>query len=683
MTLFSLSAITLEARVHRLEGLVGLGYEDYDMKSDSGRSASATSFYQKYKLSTGLSGNAYNERSGPYKLLFNYHHDAYQNKINGGRYSLKSSNLDWNGVFALSLNHLNGFYIKFYSENDEFSRYRYADLGGGRLGVGYQTYVEEAVYRRHGFGGQMGLNGGPYYYYSFERGEFEDHDGNVSRFDSGNFSVNSGSNWLTLAKSASNEGGWDEFVLRVGNVGTRYGRGKRGNVIIDQREWYRVSNWLKISTDYRYSKKNAPSADSETNRLTLALNGKRERWVAYTFSTYGRFDDGAQSRYDLSLPFWLDTYSSPRSTLRLKSSYSESGYRNTVAATEGKSKSVNESISWWMKANDNFSLESNYSFSQSASDLKDSVSHSFNIKGYTHGSEQMNYNLGYSLSLLQNDDKVYGDTSSYSHSLNGNLTYVFEPGKAMTIGQSFGLFYNEAGEPHNKSKTSNTDLTYRTNVGEKSSFSTGISKHILKFDDGSSSIQDKLNIHFRSKMSNKASFNSFVDYERAESDMSQYTKSELDKYRSEMSLTYKESRELTSTTTLFNNRNLSSAYDSDTQGVSESLEHNIFRKGYGRRTLFNTKLGLSYYQEKSGLGKTKYGSYGISINYYPLRRVSLGAGIAERDDLEGSFNELNSTFYFGISYPLLSINGNYMHSEYHNGYDEDEDKYKIDIVKRF
>lgn len=682
-----LSAIPagLDARMHSIEGAAHLGYDEYDISYSTGGGASANSFYQQYQLSTGFSGNLYNERGGLYRFGIIYNYKDYQNEIDGNRYSLNSGDLDWNGELTLALYHLKGFSVKFYAEEDESSQYSYTSIGGGGgvLAGGFKTDVEETVYRKRGFFGRMGVNGGPYYYFSYNSSESESIYGYKERIDSGNFSINSGTNWITVSKSQSDLGEWDAFEMNVGNVGTHFGKIGRNKGVSYKRYWYRISNWLNISTNYRYAKKNTSTVDTETNRLTFALKGKREQWTAFTFSTYGRSDSGNQSTYDLSIPFWLNTYPSAKSFLGLKSSYSERGVRDETTATESKGKSVNEEIRLWTRPKDDFALESKYSFAKSDADQADSVSHSFSIRGYTERRKQTNYGALYSFKVARKDDILERERSSYSHIVNGSLSYVIEPEKVINIGQSIAFFYDESGDLHEKSKSSSTSLNFRTNVGEKSNFSLAMSKFILKYDDGSSSVENELEMNFSSRISSKASFKANLDYDFRDSDLANNPSDE--KYRSELKLTYKESRELTSITTMYNNKNLGSSYASEIKGISESLKYTIFRTGYSSRPLLNTSVGLSYYQEDNIIGKFRFGTYSIALDYYPMRYVRCGSAIRVRDDLEGPLHELNSRAYVAVKYPLLQITGSYIHRTYDNVYGSglEEDKYKIDIAKRF
>ena len=127
---FLLSANLAQARFNGIGGSVSLGYDTYDLDHTVDSGGAAKSFYQKYHLETGLSGNLYNEKSGLYNLYLTYDFDDYDNKINGEKYSLSETYLDLYGTFFLRMPHLNGMKVKFFSFSNEYPALKQHNFAG-------------------------------------------------------------------------------------------------------------------------------------------------------------------------------------------------------------------------------------------------------------------------------------------------------------------------------------------------------------------------------------------------------------------------------------------------------------------------------------------------------------------------------------------------------------------------
>jgi len=136
----------------------------------------------------------------------------------------------------------------------------------------------------------------------------------------------------------------------------------------------------------------------------------------------------------------------------------------------------------------------------------------------------------------------------------------------------------------------------------------------------------------------------------------------------------------------------------ENKGFSEEITYAIYTNDFYSRKILDLRAYAKYekYTNISGLVSDKYTgtnplkektliTYEGNLNIYPTRYFSIGGSIKDEQFKEDDGYKENLTYILraGLNYPLLSINGYYQHKKVRIDGNRDEDKFYINLTKRF
>ena len=193
----------------------------------------------------------------------------------------------------------------------------------------------------------------------------------------------------------------------------------------------------------------------------------------------------------------------------------------------------------------------------------------------------------------------------------------------------------------------------------------------------------------------------FINAEAGKSILNRVNNDDESNYFATLTVSYTPKYNFNSKTIAFINRsdreNGISTF-SENKGVSEEITYAIYTNDFYSRKILDLRAYAKYekYTNISGFVSDKYIgtnpskektliTYEGNLNVYPTRYFSIGGSIKDEQFKEDDGYKENLTYILraGLNYPLLSINGYYLHKKIRIDGNRDEDKFYINLTKRF
>ncbi|RII29154.1 MAG: hypothetical protein CXR31_04635 [Geobacter sp.] len=316
----------------RLSGEAELGYETYDAKIDGVKVVKADSFMHRYSLLYSDSRALAGGRLGGYEYSLGYEWGAFDTNV---KTSLPAGNTDisqtrghilFNGEILFDPKELP---LTFHAYSHDMNRMQFQRnlntfSAASIIGSGDQILSTTMPYdiidgQRISsgatlvFGVRNGMTNGynaifrhiPMLWLDYQDEIVHDTKGltpmdtRLSRFAF--VSLNKKDNWFHFRSSRYNDyinpnNDWKEKAFQIGTVDQTM-----------QRRWIDFTNWIKISVDGSWTKRDAPDIINATERYDLNLFSiaTRSAWDARTFATFSRYTDDNRLHYDANLPLYV------------------------------------------------------------------------------------------------------------------------------------------------------------------------------------------------------------------------------------------------------------------------------------------------------------------------------------------------------------------------------------------
>lgn len=666
-----LTPLSASARSLGLDALARLSYSAYDGGTDLDHEK-ADSFSQSYSVTATKKGNLYNRRGGPYSIAFGYNHLRYLTNVNNTKYSPSISVFRWSGNLRLSMPHLNGLSLSIYSNSISDIDRNKSDLGDRNWGgFVYDLDLRHEI-KTKGFDLKLGVNGGPYYYLYHNNYKILVSEGPDRDFSRIGMSVQYQVNWLHFFRDVESFGGKERRVYSLGNVGLpkKISSFLTGSTYFSEdRYWYRLTNWLQISTDLLVVDEKGDDGDTSAERATIVLRGAAGRGYGGSFSTHERYDSNDVSRRSLSLPFWAGYNFSPSTRTYFVNNYSEAKSEDHATSAVTRAKHLVDNFTLISDKKDRYYLETGYGLEKSNTSTGEMESHSVNFGVSTRLKDSFDYGLTYRYGTNKVADKGTENRSS-SQALRGNIYYRTTPQTRMSLSQ---LYLSLSDQGKQVSELFTTDFTINHNSKELSSYLVIKRSNSIE-EGGAERMTYSTSGNAQKDINGRLSLSIGLNYSKEDVD-GVADDSESISQIGMVNITYIVARNLNSKTLILTNSSDQSGTISgsaSTLKIREDLKYTYYLKGFSKRKLFD--IGGAIESEKSKANGSRYDrdAFNIGFNYYPARFFSCGASYAHSSESDLDIKRL----YFGLTYPLLALKGNWSS----NGAAE---KYRLDLVKKF
>jgi hypothetical protein len=193
----------------------------------------------------------------------------------------------------------------------------------------------------------------------------------------------------------------------------------------------------------------------------------------------------------------------------------------------------------------------------------------------------------------------------------------------------------------------------------------------------------------------------FINAEAGRSVLQRVNNDDEANYFANLQVLYTPRYNFTSRTTAFINRSdRENSVDTFTEskGISEEINYAVYTNDYYSRKILDTRAYAKYekYTNLSGFISDRFIGTNPSkektlitlegsLNVYPLRFLSLGGRIKNEKFKEDDGYKDNLTYILraDLTFPLLSISSYYQHKKIRIDGNRDEDKFYINLTKRF
>lgn len=669
------------ARFSGIRGNVGIGYLEYEKKLNGTKLSEESSLSQRYSLSTGISGNIFNKRTGAYNFSARYNHIKSSSEINGKSFSPSIGSFLWSGSLSFKMPRLNGFKFRSFTEKGG----RTSTINGGLAGI--PIAFEKTKDKRYGLTTSVGINGGLHYQFDHLTEERETPSSLFLNSKTGitRFSIVSGITGLHLSRQVSSVGsGANRTVtkrIQAGNIAIRGYNRTSFNWIRPLRTWMRLLNWLETSTLVEYSSTTSDQNKSNLHYLNLLAKADRGKWNAFSDLNYQRSEDNFKNTYTASLPLSLSADISPFFNVHVGHRYSNSETTNLNTLEIDKEYHLSEIIRSTFAHSKWLSSEQTYRFDKNHDEGMDQYKHSLLLSLGTTRKKRVDYNVQYQFNKNEVDGGVNKVTVSDSHSISGGIGIAASKMVSLSLSQGYLVSFSKNRIPTESFKQWNTELNINFNLGAPGDLDIRARRAKLVNDDGTEAKSDgfstDLDVGFNLKPHPRLSIGLNLNYGQKIIDTI-----ESKTLSSRNTAAYKMKNNFLSTTIIHFAENETAGISSDTTiNFSEQLQYTYYKRGFTRKRLFDIDVigTLSREKRDSTNSESEHDYFRASINYYPTRNFNCGYAINIEDANNTTSKGMNA--YFSLSYPLARLSGKYDHNEASNG--STEDKYMLNLSKSF
>ncbi|MBT1075030.1 hypothetical protein [Geobacter grbiciae] len=326
ITFLLMSAVLLQASraSARLRGDIELNYVSYEAQEKGTTVTDAHTFSQRYSVLYEKSGELYSDRFGFYNGALGYEWASFDSRVYTAadsatwKPSTSAGKILFNGELVLDPAEL-PLKLKVYSRDMTTSTFTMDSLltegRSGRIfepniitslnGTGTNTLTGATMV----LGVKNGLTNGynaifrhiPMVLLDYRDERHED-SRSITPVDTrlrklAFVSLNKRDNWFHYRTTR-----FDDYI----NPGQSYQESQVQLGTVDhtlQRRWIDLTNWLKISTDFQYTKRSASHNDAyDVNFFAMA---QRKNWDARSFLSFSREREGNEIRLERNIPLYL------------------------------------------------------------------------------------------------------------------------------------------------------------------------------------------------------------------------------------------------------------------------------------------------------------------------------------------------------------------------------------------
>lgn len=346
------------AALARLIGEAELGYVSYDQEVNGVKRLDGSSFTQRYSLRYDTSDRFAKGRLGGYKFSLGYEWSAINGKIKtpGEEESLDrtAGHILYDGVLIIDPQEL-PFRLKLFSGDVTRSVFlRDTFVGGASLmqmdapmiDPGLDTAIIDGTHIRSGATMEFGLkssmnnrynsvfNGLPMIMVDYSD-EINRDLKSITPVDNrlkklAIVSLNKKDNWVHFRSShyedyLNKEQSFDESQVLIGTVDKDM-----------QRKWVHFSNWIQISADGSFLKRDDRNNNAETYNVNLFGIASRTKWEARTFNSFSRTVDNYGITYDTRLPLYISGVWGTETDWRARFSSEQTKYAQSVVTNSDR-----------------------------------------------------------------------------------------------------------------------------------------------------------------------------------------------------------------------------------------------------------------------------------------------------------------------------------------------------------
>lgn len=623
-----------------------------------------SAFNQKYQFFSGIQANLYNQNSGPVELLFKYEHQRYDTNIAGQKFTPAASAFSWSGRFQLYLRQFKDMILTFDKEDVKV-------IYGGGAG----SYVKEIYPSSHDKQALVvtfGNNGGPRYFMS--RFTENRHQGGLfKRIEENNITVSNGVNsimfnhWRDPGYSGSSE--LTTKSVRIGQLTIRnYLASARSRISKARvrRLWYRLTNWMRISTNLSYQEYFVNSVKTyDEKSLNFAMQANRSTWGFHINPSFlVRQQSSGNMLQKRRLPVHLSYRPTQYASYSWSSIYSQNRNIDVSSNQTLEDSSIHESVQVNHKFKQGRRLSSRYSYNKSASPFSDSKRHDLRLETVFASNETFRFYSNYNLkkSDLESKSLFLSDKSSLQHNLR--LTGVLmSSNAALSFGQSITRGEQESSTGKSKSESFGTSLgataklPSSTDVSARTSRSTS-SNNGLK----SKSMRWEADVSSNEKITNKIS----LDWNMRHSESSDTgTKSKEVKSSSGMAtLSYGIASGLSGKTKIDKTSSNSNGVKSGREVLTETITYTIFTNGFSvKRPYVETSAVATFIELNYPNSKKDEAIYSLSVKAFPKPKMTCNASYSLRR-FSSSGKDVTYRISFEYQLPSAVIESSYYRRDY-------------------
>ncbi|MDD2364898.1 MAG: hypothetical protein PHN84_01900 [Desulfuromonadaceae bacterium] len=520
-------------------------------------------------------------------------------------------------------------------------------------------------------------------------------------------SLNKKDNWFhyrhTLYEDKINStNNYEENELQLGTVDQYMAR-----------RWIDFSNWIKISTDIQFSKRqsNYQQNPIEDINLNLFLKGERKKWSARVFTSFDRLkDDNNTISYKASLPVYASGFLDQNTSWDLRTAFRNDhdiyeggttakftdslfGYR--VETFKQKLFTLSQSLdveASQTKINDYLTIKGSLETKSTSRFSRDlSLGASYNVRNSATSSDSLQTTNFFEQSLALRgsyalNNKLRFQLSQTSTLTNGNFTSF--SGSTRNAETLLGSYYNPRAQLTtdigNETYHSLTSFSVSYTPKPRFNVSLTLNEDIFKSKElGLVPITDVITVV------------SYTNEKWRVSDSLKYTRGSLDTLDDKAyslshsaSIMYTHNRNINGAlTSLYETSRGDGGARSYYSVVDQRFNYNYFSKAGVSRKIFEINESLLYSEGNEIYANTARSytkSLTLNAKYYPIKRITLAAGVGY------SFEHLNKMGSYRIVYNasaaanfrMLQVSLDYLHGN--RVYDKAvEDRFTGNIKKTF
>ncbi|MFA7402994.1 MAG: hypothetical protein WC007_03305 [Pelobacteraceae bacterium] len=339
----------------RLTAEASINYTDYSVSDDQKNHLSAHSLTQDYSLLYSAQGSLYNSRIGKYNVSLGYNWSALDTQVNStsGNDDVKTSrgHLFYGGEIVVDPKEVplrltaysRDLNRNTFTTSESGSTYDFFSKNNGRLlgGANLATGINDGLHIDSGATLIAGVKNGMTNGYNEVLRHFPmimlDYNDQLNRdlrsqtpIDTrltrlAFVSLNKKDNWFHYRYVTFNDfinptNDYQETQIQLGTIDQTLAR-----------RWIDFSNWLQVSTDIQYTKRNNTYMQQhyEEIDLNLFLQARRSNWEARSYTNFNRFrEDNGTLTHSTSLPLYVSGTLNPNISWATRAAYRESHDNN-------------------------------------------------------------------------------------------------------------------------------------------------------------------------------------------------------------------------------------------------------------------------------------------------------------------------------------------------------------------
>ena len=706
----------------RLRGDIELGYVSYEAEEKGERVADARTFSQRYSVLYEKSGEIYSNRFGFYRGALGYEWASFDSRVYGG-----ADGATWNPTTSAGKILFDGelvldpielpLKIKAYSRDMASSSFTRDSLDGlngtGRIltpniitslnGAGKNLVTGATMV----FGVKNGLTNGynaifrhiPMVLLDYRDERQEDLDSlspvNTRLRKLAFVSLNKRDNWFHYRTTRFEDyinpsQGYQESQVQLGTVDHTL-----------QRRWIDLTNWLKISTDFQYTKRGAGASDAyDVNFFALA---QRRNWSARTFLNFSRERSGDELRFERNVPIYVSGNLGADTSWNASVSHRDRAVKeNRLTLTTDRNTSATLRLESFKRSP--FTLSQRYTVESADSNDVGTLGLEAQVETVSTRRFSDRYSVAGSYNIRYLGSEREGGSSYFFQNATGKLSYRPHSQLTLSLDESVTVVRGDSA-----ALTDSASITTQTNYGSSSDVFRREEQHNeyyrLVTTAGLSWIPlPRLSISLTATEDVLARSDSDTDYLTVVNNRVDYT---LDNLRLNMenrlsvrnnaegvatylqhtgSAQYTPNRSLDALVRYIITRGTGDGEKSTYVDLTERVTYSLYQRGGQQRRLLELTQEFTM-TESDSIGSTSTTTgrkrFLLGARYYALRNLYLGGNASYGLLSPGNIREFAYNGYLGLNYRKLQFNIDYSYGKRGSDGDRIEKRFMASMRKSF